>query len=166
MSATVSRIQADHMGWTGCYAVFHLLTGRRMASTSHSSRLCTILLLDDDAALRRTIGEFLVDHGYAAHTAESVEQAWVIVQEVSPRVCLVDLNLSDGSGLDLLRRIEQARIRTSVIVMSALPLEHLQSAQSGSHAIEWLTKPVLPATLLATIKIALERTSHESAQPG
>ena len=121
-----------------------------MVAKTHS-----ILLVDDDVSLRRSVGEFLKDCGYHILNAGTMREAWDTIRAVNPAVCLLDLNLPDGSGTDLLRRIVSERLSTRVIVMTAFPLQHLKRKDSTGTLVEWLTKPVAPGDLLEAVEKAI-----------
>jgi CheY-like chemotaxis protein len=86
-----------------------------------------------------------------------MREAWETLRAVKPTVCLLDLNLPDGSGLDLLRRIVQERLPTRVIVMTAFPLQHLRPQDPDGILAAWLTKPVAPGALLEAVEDALKK---------
>lgn len=141
----------------------------RMAHSPHASRssatdvrgpaTASLLLVEDDDSLRRSLCEFLKDNGYATYAVGTMNEAWEAVRAIRPTVCLLDLNLPDGSGLDLLRRIVADRLPTRVIVMTAFPLQHLQPSYPSSTLAGWLTKPVPPAALLETVEQAFAGTN-------
>ena len=70
-------------------------------------------------------------------------------------MCLLDLNLPDGSGLDLLRQIVERNLPPLVVVMTAFPLHHLRPNYPTSTLVDWLTKPVPPSVLLAAVQQAM-----------
>src|SRR5437868_6578551 len=82
---------------------------------STPSKPSTILLVEDDASLRQSLGDFLKDCGYHPFAVSTMREAWETLRAVHPRICLLDLNLPDGSGLDLLRRITQQNLDVRVI---------------------------------------------------
>ena len=114
-----------------------------------------VLLVEDDVSLRRSVGEFLKENGFPLYTAGTMHEAWENILAIAPALCLLDLNLPDGSGLDLLHRIVEARSPVRVIVMTAFPLQHLQSRYPSDTISAWLTKPVDPATLLDAVEKAM-----------
>lgn len=120
-----------------------------------SQKTTSILLVEDDVSLRRSVGEFLKDSGYHSYTAGTTHEAWETIRAVLPTVCLLDLNLPDGSGLDLLRRIVEEGLSIRVIVMTAFPLKHLKPQYPAGTLVAWLTKPVSPAALLEAVEKAL-----------
>lgn len=117
-------------------------------------KLKSILLVEDDASLRRSVGEFLKDNGYVLYTSGTMNEACETILAVRPEICLLDLNLPDGSGLDLLRYIVREQLPVRVIVMTAFPLQHLQPQYPPGTLVAWLTKPVSPAALLEAISKA------------
>ena len=135
--------------YPGCYHNVMIAETIQMAS-----KLNSILLVEDDVSLRRSVGEFLKDNGYSLYTAGTMLEAWETIRAVRPGVCLLDLNLPDGSGLDLLRHIVREQASVRVIVMTAFPLQHLQPQYPPGPLVAWLTKPVSPAALLEAIEKA------------
>ena len=125
------------------------------ASEIMAQKVSSILLVEDDASLRRSVGEFLKDSGYATYAAETMQEAWETIRAMEPAVCVLDLNLPDGSGLDLLRRIVQEQLPIRVIVMTAFPLRHLRPNYPEGTLVAWLTKPVAPMALLEAIELAM-----------
>src|SRR2546429_1880129 len=90
-----------------------------------STRTC-ILLIEDDPSLLESLRDFLEEHGFDPQTASTRLRGEEMLRELRPAICLLDLNLPDGSGLDLLRVIVHERLPVRVIVMSAFPLERLR----------------------------------------
>jgi DNA-binding response OmpR family regulator len=117
--------------------------------------VANILLVEDDASLRRSLYEFLKESGHRPTAVGTMREASAALRAVKPTLCLLDLNLPDGSGLDLLREIVSAELPIRVIVMTAFPLQHLQPAYPSSTLAGWLTKPVPPGVLLEAVERAL-----------
>ena len=132
---------------------------------STPSKSSSILLVEDDASLRQSLGEFLKDCGYHPCAVGTMREAWETLRVLRPRVCLLDLNLPDGSGLDLLRRIATDKLDVRVIVMTAFPLQHLRPNYSESTLVAWLTKPIAPAALLKAVEAA-ENVDKETRGQG
>jgi len=65
----------------------------------------TVLVVDDDAAIRSLIAELLEEAGYAVLEASCGRQALQLADEHVPAVVLVDQRLPDMSGLDVLERL-------------------------------------------------------------
>ena len=67
----------------------------------------TILIVDDERTLARSIKLFLADHGYEAEVAENGEKALELLERLRPDLVFLDMNLPGISGLDLLKRINR-----------------------------------------------------------
>lgn len=117
-----------------------------LAVSNHTS--AAILLVEDDPSLRDSLRTFMEENGFLTHTASSRLQGQDMLRSLKPAVCLLDLNLPDGSGLDLLRMIVRERLPIRVIVMSAMPNEQLHQQFPASVLAATMTKPVSPQHLL------------------
>ena len=119
--------------------------------------LDSILLVEDDLSLRDSLCQFLNDHGYRTLAASTAKQGWEMVQSGHPRLLLLDLNLPDGSGLDLLKKISRRGGGASVVVMTAFDLKHMRPAEANRILAGWMTKPVNPAELLGIVEKVMGR---------
>ena len=111
----------------------------------------SILLVEDDPSLQENLRDFLQDNGFDTHTAGSRSEGQRLLRSLRPAVCLLDLNLPDGSGLDLLRLIVAENLPVRVIVMSALPLPRLRQQFPPTVLVAMMTKPVSPQHLLECV---------------
>jgi DNA-binding response OmpR family regulator len=110
-----------------------------------------ILLIEDDLSLSGSLSQFLTENGYRTISCTTVRRGWELVNSTMPRVLLLDLNLPDGSGLDLLRKIAQNHLPVRVVVMTAFDLHHVRPVHTNGSLAGWLTKPVNPLELLKII---------------
>jgi len=131
------------------------------------SAISPILLVEDDPSLRDSLGQFLHDHGYRTVVARTAREGREMLRTARPWLCLLDLNLPDGSGLDLLKRLIQQRIDIRVVVMTAFDLQRLRPADMAGVLVGWLTKPVNPVDLLAIVMAEDQRrrSAAAAAQP-
>lgn len=82
-----------------------------------------VLLVDDEEAIVVVLATTLRAHGYRVSTAGCAQDALLAFSESSPSVMLLDINLPDLTGWELLRRLSPGdRMRVPVIVFSASPL--------------------------------------------
>jgi DNA-binding response OmpR family regulator len=82
-----------------------------------------VLLVEDDAPLADVIARNLRVRGHALAVAGTAEAALLAMAEAWPDVLILDINLPDQTGWDVLRRLTAAdRKRVSVIVVSAAPI--------------------------------------------
>ena len=133
-------------GWRGTGVADAGLMIAPLLDMSTDSAL--ILLVEDDVSLQGSLRGFLEDHGFRTQTASSIAEGRAVLRALKPAVCLLDLNLPDGSGVELLRLIEREGLGVRVIVMSAFPVQRLREQFSASVLAALMTKPVSPQHLL------------------
>ena len=68
-----------------------------------------LLLIDDDAPLRRNMARALEKEGFTVALAASVKEAYEVASEFQPDHAVVDLNLSDGHGMELIGGLQGVR---------------------------------------------------------
>ncbi len=117
-----------------------------------------ILVIDDDAQMRRFLRNVLTGHGYTLLEAASVATAIEVVTRHQPNLVLLDLGLPDGDGLDVIRTMRPDD-RTPIIVLSARDKEGDKVVALDLGADDYLTKPFGAGELLARIRVALRRAS-------
>jgi two-component system response regulator AtoC len=116
----------------------------------------TILIVDDEAKARGSMGRLLSAAGYEILEAESLARAVATLQDHLPDILLLDFNLPDGHGLDLLRKLSATKPRPQVIVVTGtanIPTA-VEALQLG--AADLLEKPVDMTRLKATVQRATE----------
>jgi DNA-binding response OmpR family regulator len=121
-----------------------------------------ILLVDDDALLRRSLAFSLEQAGYRVSTAASAEDA--LARRDRPALVLLDIGLPGMDGLDALRHFQQST-DAPIIFLTARrrELDEVLGLELGAE--DYVTKPFDTDVLLARIKVVLRR-SRRSAAPG
>jgi len=120
-----------------------------------------ILIVDDDAELRRLTGEFLTRHGFSvALAANAVEMDQHLASEW-PDLLVLDLMMPGEHGLSICRRL--AGTRLPIIVLSAAGEETDRVVGLELGADDYLPKPCSPRELLARVRAVLRRS--EASQP-
>ncbi len=116
-----------------------------------------ILVIDDEASIRKLLRVSLSGHGYQVFEAESGVDGIGKMGEVRPDLVVLDLGLPDLSGVDVVR---QAREWTDlpIIILSVRDRERDKVEALDAGADDYLTKPFGLAELLARIRSALRRT--------
>ena len=111
-----------------------------------------ILLLEDDQLLNETLQLFLEREGYAVDVALSLQEAEELTFENKYALYLFDINLPQGSGLELLQYLRGAEDKTDTIFITALT--DLTSIAKGFElgAIDYIKKPFHPQELLIRLK--------------
>ena len=118
-----------------------------------------IFLLEDDTALSRGIRMALCGAERDVILADSIAQAWEKLEEVRFNLLILDINLPDGSGLDLLRNLRSRGDDTPVILLTAndLEMDEVNGLEAG--ADDYITKPFSLAVLRARVDAQLRRGS-------
>ncbi|BDI03099.1 sigma-54-dependent transcriptional regulator [Sphaerotilus microaerophilus] len=123
----------------------------------------SILVVDDEPDLRTLYELSLLREGYDVETAGAVEEAWALLKDRRYQAVITDMRLPDGTGLDLLRRLEQAGRSERSIVITAYgsPENAVQALKAGAY--DYLTKPVDLKQFRAVVAAALGRTMSPRA---
>ena len=115
-----------------------------------------ILVVDDDQAIRWTLKEALQSWGFTAVEAASVAEANQLFNSHLPAAVLLDIDLPDGSGLDVLREIKNEHYETIVIMITGnVGIDNTISALRGG-AYDFIGKPINLEELRVTIRNAIE----------
>lgn len=124
-----------------------------------------ILVVEDDAAVRRLVATALDVHGYVHREARTAAQALIELSSQPPDVAILDLGLPDGDGVDIIETL-RAWSSMPVIVLSAR-LEDADKVEAlDAGADDYLVKPFSVEELLARIRVALRRLDRERAMNG
>jgi signal transduction histidine kinase len=122
----------------------------------------TILLVDDEAGIRKVLGISLQDSGYDVHTAESAREALQLFEEIAPPIVLTDIKMPDMDGIELLRRIKKINPDTEVIMFTGHGDMGLAIKSLKNDATDFVTKPINDEVLEIALKRARERISMRS----
>jgi two-component system, NtrC family, response regulator AtoC len=115
-----------------------------------------VLVVDDDQMMRLTFGEALRSWGYVPVEAGTVAEAISVFDAELPSASLLDIDLPDGSGLDVLREIKSRQPDAVVIMITGNVLvENTISALRGG-AYDFIGKPVKLEELRVTIRNGTE----------
>lgn len=121
----------------------------------------TILIVDDEAAIRDMIAIALDTSGFGVLTAENAHDALVTIVDQRPDLVLLDWMLPGGSGVDLARRLkkDEATAEVPIIMLTAKTSEDNKVQGLDVGVDDYVTKPFSPRELIARIKAVLRRTS-------
>jgi DNA-binding response OmpR family regulator len=115
----------------------------------------TVLVVDDHEAFRRQMTELLERAGFRVRAAAGVGEASVLLEEAGPGgfdLVLLDVNMPDAQGWDLLEMIREGGDETPVIFLSASdePVDRVRGLRLG--ADDYVGKPCDPLVLVARIE--------------
>jgi two-component system phosphate regulon response regulator PhoB len=120
----------------------------------------SILIVDDELAIRDMLTLALEMAGYAVLQAENIRDAHCLIVDERPDLILLDWMLPGGSGIELLRRLKRDDTTRDipVIMLTARTTEDniVQGLDVG--ADDYITKPFAPRELLARLKALLRRS--------
>lgn len=115
-----------------------------------------ILVVEDDAGIRRFLRMALEDAGFAVFEAGCVRHALVEAASRQPGLVIVDLGLPDGDGKTLIRDL-RSWSAVPLLVLSARDREEEKVAALDAGADDYLTKPFGVPELLARVRAHLRR---------
>ena len=84
----------------------------------------SILIVEDEDIIRETLSEFLTGEGFQVATAKNVTEALNLVRERDYDVGICDVQLPDGDGVQLLRRLHRLNPSMFVLIISALSCKY------------------------------------------
>ena len=119
------------------------------------SELAKVLVVDDEPDIRELIDLTLTRMGLAAECVGSVAEARQALADQRFQLCLTDMRLPDGEGLEIVRCITEQHAQTPVAVITAFGSTENAVAALKAGAFDYLSKPVGLEQLRALIKAAL-----------
>lgn len=123
-----------------------------------------ILVVDDEAPIRRYLRVVLGAQGYALFEAANGQEAMDSVPGNRPDLIILDLGLPDIDGVEVTRRLREWS-QTPIIILSVREGESDKIAALDAGADDYLVKPFGTGELLARIRAALRRQADEAEEP-
>jgi two-component system alkaline phosphatase synthesis response regulator PhoP len=126
-----------------------------------------ILIVEDDPSVLTLTRDLLLSENYRVETAVNVREGWEAVHRAKPDLLLLDLNLPDGDGLDLCRRLksEEPLRDLPVFILTARASSEDIVAGLEAGADDYLTKPFNERELAARVRVILRRQNPASPSP-
>jgi two-component system phosphate regulon response regulator PhoB len=127
----------------------------------------TVLIVDDEAAIREMIAMSLELAGFDCLEAGDIQQAHSQIIDRQPDLVLLDWMLPGGSGIELLRRLKRDELTAQlpVIMLTAKTEEDNKIQGLDVGADDYVTKPFAPRELVSRIKAVLRRTGAAEDEP-
>jgi two-component system response regulator RegA len=101
-----------------------------------------VLLVDDDAPLRRSMARALERRDFHVLPAEGVAEARTLAREHRPEFAVLDMRLTEGSGLDLVRTLRELRPEIRIVIVTGYGNIATAVAAIKAGAVDYLAKPV------------------------
>lgn len=124
----------------------------------------TALIVDDEPDIRDLLEITLTRMGIDTYTAPDVSTAKALLSKHSPQLCLTDMNLPDGSGIDLVHWIQQHAPNTPVAVITAYGSMDTAIESLKAGAFDFVSKPVELPRLRELVNSALKLSEPELQQ--
>ena len=122
-----------------------------------------VLLIEDDAATAQSIELMLRSESFNVYSSDLGEEGIDLGKIYDYDIILLDLNLPDMSGFDVLRKLRISKVKTPVLILSGLAGIEDKIKGLGFGADDYMTKPFHKAELVARIH-AIVRRSKGHAQ--
>lgn len=124
-----------------------------------------VLVIEDEAPIRRFLRASLPSHGYHLIEADNGEDGLLQAAMQRPAIIILDLGLPDLDGLQVTQRLREWT-NTPIIVLSARGREDDKIAALDAGADDYLTKPFGMGELLARLRVALRHLHQHGGEKG
>ncbi|TCL03983.1 two-component system KDP operon response regulator KdpE [Sodalis ligni] len=129
-----------------------------------SAMTVNILIVEDEAAIRRFVRQALEREGYRVFDAENMVRGLLEAATRKPDLVILDLGLPDGNGVDFIRDLRQWS-SVAVMVLSARSDEQDKIDALDAGADDYLTKPFGIGELLARVRVSLRHPLRGGDKP-
>lgn len=130
----------------------------------HRDNPLRILIVDDEAAIRRFLANILGTDRFTVFQAETGGLALAAAAASRPDLILLDLGLPDMDGVDVIRKIRTwSPVPIIVLSVRGQEIDKVKALDAG--ADDYLTKPFGIAELLARIRVAVRRSVRQAPEP-
>jgi DNA-binding response OmpR family regulator len=120
----------------------------------------TILVVEDETSIASFVAAYLRNAGYGVQTAATAQAALIQLAGDAPALVILDLNLPDGDGVELCRRIRKTSdIPILMLTARDEDIDKIIGLEVG--ADDYMTKPFNPRELVARVKSILRRAAPE-----
>jgi two-component system, repressor protein LuxO len=120
-------------------------------------RNARVLIVEDSTALGETYRAMLLSDGHTVDLHARADAAIAALEKVLPAVLLIDVNLPDGNGLDILRLVKARQFPVEVVMMTAQGSVQLAVEAMREGAFDFIMKPFSTERLKVTVRNAIER---------
>jgi two-component system alkaline phosphatase synthesis response regulator PhoP len=127
-----------------------------------------VLIVDDDADIRRLVRTVLERDGFIVNTAASSAEFFKILPQFKPDLAVLDLQLPDEDGFTILKRIKKNTVTADlpVVMLTVQSVDSYKIAGLEIGADDYIVKPFNQGEFLARVKAVLRRTKPKEANVG
>jgi two-component system response regulator HydG len=119
--------------------------------------MARILLIDDDPGVRESTGRMLRAAGYTVQTVATGEEGFDVAKSDGFDVILSDMRMPGLSGIDVLRKLREARVDASFIIMTGFGTVETAVEAMKLGAVDFVQKPFFRDELLLRVRSAADR---------
>jgi two-component system, OmpR family, response regulator len=117
-----------------------------------------IVVVDDEAAARDMVGDYLRMHGFTVSLCDGGPSLWVELEKGRPDLIVLDLNMPEEDGLSIIRDLKhKGGIPVIMLTATASPIDRVVGLELG--ADDYLAKPCELRELLARVRSVLRRAA-------
>ena len=120
-----------------------------------------ILIVEDEVNLAEEVSKYLSDFKYKCRVVNLYTDALQLLNHEEFAITLIDLKLPDGHGIDLIHYIKKKKIKSGIIVVSAIDELEMRIKALDAGADDFLTKPFHLSELNARVKALVRRNYHQ-----
>src|SRR5208337_3919997 len=118
----------------------------------------TLLLVDDEKLIRWSLRQELTKRGFGVLEAATMSEALVQIEKENVDLIILDQNLPDGTGIDVLQAIRKSGPMMPVVMLTAIDRSDIAVQAMKLGAFDYVTKPVNMDEMTIVIEKALEST--------
>src|SRR6201999_3838880 len=120
-----------------------------------------VLLIEDDSATAQSIELMLKGEGFNVYTTDLGEEGLDLGKLYDYDIILLDLNLPDMHGYDVLKKLRVAKVQTPVLILSGISEMDSKVRSFGFGADDYVTKPFHREELVARIQAVVRRSKGQ-----
>ena len=117
-----------------------------------------VLVVDDEPDIRSLLQEILEDEGYAVSTADTAAAAQACVSEARPDLVLLDINLPDMDGYEILEKMRahpQTKDIPAIAITANAMMDDVERGEKAGFN-DYLIKPVKASELLKSMQVIID----------
>jgi len=127
--------------------------------------MTTVLIVDDDEQLRRSVERVLAGSGFGCRAVGSVQAALDAVATEGPDIVLLDVDLGAGSGLDVHRSLRKTHARLPAVIFTTSHRDVFPKMLEQLGPLDdWIIKPWDAAEFVARVSLAARRLVIDRAE--
>lgn len=115
-----------------------------------------LLIIEDDTGLARGISFAFAQDSWAVLTAQTIKDGYILLKKEKPDALILDLNLPDGDGIDLCKKVRE-RSDIPILILTARDMEVDEIMGLTSGADDYITKPFSVSVLKIRLQNILNR---------